>query len=176
METGGKTIPRRMKDWDVLFALILIASCAALVVYSLIISFDAMKVTDAVFYTAPGFAPLLIGVIIMALAVVLLVDGIRNGGTLAWLAPANLLKIYTSRSFRDTFLVFLYLFLYMWLFWETVPFTRIRIPFWLGTFLFLVGMMRTFKAGKFKTILAVSGITTAVVQICFGYFAGIPLP
>jgi hypothetical protein len=176
MEPAGNTIPKKMKDWDILFSLIMILACVALIVYSLMISFDAMKATDAVFYTAPGFAPLLIGIIILCLAIILLVEGIKNGGSLGWLLPANLVKIYTSRSFRDTFLVFLYLFLYMWLFWERIPFTRIRVPFWLGTFLFLVGMMTTFKAAKLKTILVISAVASFIIQISFGYFAGIPLP
>jgi hypothetical protein len=64
----------------------------------------------------------------------------------------------------------------MWVFWDRVPFTRIRVPFQLGTFLFLAGMMTTFKAGKIKTVLAISAAATAVIQISFGYFAGIPLP
>lgn len=174
METGGKQIPKKMKDWDFLFSLILIVSSAGLIAYSLKISFDAMGITDAVFYTAPGFAPFIIGIVILAAA--LLVSAIRHGGTLAWLMPANLVKIYTSKSFRETFLVLLYLFLYMWAFWEYLPFTRIRVPFWLGTFLFLVGMMTTFKAAKFKAVLLISAVTTGVIQFSFGYLAGIPLP
>ncbi len=176
MEKDDKKIRGTIKDWDVAFSLFLFLSCAALVAYSLKISFDAMEATDAVFYTAPGFAPLIIGIVVAGLAAGLFFGGLKNGGGLGWLSPANLAKIYTSRSFRETFLVFLFLFLYMWLFWENVPFTRIKVPFWFSTFLFLAGMMAAFKAAKIKNIIAISAAATAVIYISFGIFAGIPLP
>jgi hypothetical protein len=176
METDGKKFSRTMKDWDVLFSLVLMASCVALIAYSFKISFDAMGITDAVFYTAPGFAPLLVGSIIFILSAALLAGGIKNGGSLSWIAPAKLVKIYTSKSFRETFLVFFYLCIYMWTFWETIPFTRIRVPFWLGTYIFLFLMLWTFKAAKLNTALLISLIATALIQISFGHFAGIPLP
>jgi len=168
--------PEAIKHWDVLFSLILFISSLALIVYSIKISLEAMQKTDAVFYTAPGFSTFVIGIVLSVLSISQGIIAWKKGGNLRWLALSNLKKIYLSRQFLDTFLVFLYLCLYMWVFWETIPFTHIRVPFWLSTFLFLFGMMKTFRATTTKRILSISIVTTAVVQVAFGYLMGIPLP
>ncbi len=173
---GTKKAIEKTKDWDVLFSILLFLSSIALIVYSVGISLEAMQKTDAVFYTAPGFSTFIIGVVLSVLSVLQGTIAWKKGGTLRWLALSNLKSIFLSRTFLDTFLVFLYLCLYMWVFWETIPFTRIRVPFWLSTFLFLFGMMKTFRATTTKRILIISMVTTAVVQISFGYLMGIPLP
>jgi len=173
---GEKKAQDPTKDWDVLFSIILFIASGALILYSVQISLQAMRITDAVFYTAPGFATFVIGIALSVLSVALGLSALRKGGSLKWMTWDYLKTVYTSRKFKETFLVFLYLCLYMWVFWDTVPFTRIRVPFWLSTFLFLFGMMKTFKAATTKTILLVSAVTTALVQLFFGYFVGIPLP
>ncbi|MFQ3620081.1 MAG: hypothetical protein SNJ78_03945 [Spirochaetales bacterium] len=166
----------KMKEWDFLFAILLFIASLSLIVYSILISLEAMRLTDAVFYTAPGFSTFVIGVILAFLAILLWMEAFRKGGNLYWLRWSNLKTIYLSRQFLDTFLVFLYLCLYMWVFWETVPFTRIRVPFWLSTFLFLFAMMKTFKATSTGKIVVISIVTSATAQFFFGYLAGIPLP
>lgn len=176
MKYDEKTGEQKMKDWDVLFAILLMIGSVWLIFYSINLSNEAIRLTDAVFYTAPGFATLLVGIILFVLSVPLLSAAVRQGGSLSWLVPGNLIRLFLSRDFGKTALVFFLLFLYMWAFWEKIPFTRIRVPFWLSTFLFLTAMMAAFKAARFRNILIISAVTTAVVQICFGYFAGIPLP
>lgn len=173
---GEKKIPDKMKDWDVLFSILLFLASLALILYSVQISLAAMRITDAVFYTAPGFSTFVIGLVLLILSIVLGMNAVRQGGSLRWLSWMNLKKIYLSHEFGQTFLVFLYLCLYMWVFWETIPFTRIKVPFWLSTFLFLFGMMKTFRATTTKKAIAISVVTTGVVQFFFGYLAGIPLP
>ena len=163
-----------MRDKDFLFSIILMVMSLGLIVYALSISVQAMKTLDINFYTSPGFSILVVAVCILLLSITLLINALKNQASLKWLGQT--LKIATSKSARSSQLVFLYLFLYMVAFWEYVPGTRIHIPFWMTTFIFLIAMMTTFKATKLKTIVVISAITTLIVEIAFKHLAQIPLP
>ena len=166
---------KNMRDTDVLFALILMVASIALIIYSLVISFEAMRVTDCAFYIAPGLPTLLIGFFLLVSAMILLVTARRQGGDLRWLSPKKFLVKFKSKEFWNTVIVFGYLFLYMIVLWERTPLLGIHIPFWLATFIFLNLMMITFKATKFLNIIIISGITTFLVDFFFRTLARIPL-
>jgi hypothetical protein len=167
---------KSMRDKDVLFSIILMLGSCSLIVYSLIISFEAIKTVGAKFYTAPGFPVLVIGGCLFILSISLLVTALKQGGNLLWLAPKKLIVNVKSKSFWQTVAVFFYLYLYMCLFWEKIPFLDIHVPFWLTTFVFLNLMMITFRAAKIHNILIISAIVTFLTVFCFSYLARIPLP
>ena len=167
---------KSMRDKDVLFSIILMLGSCSLIVYSLIISSEAMKTVDAKFYTAPGFPVLVIGGCLFILSISLLVTALKQGGNLLWLAPKKLAGNIKSKSFWQTVAVFFYLYLYMCLFWERIPFLDIHVPFWLTTFVFLNLMMITFRAARIHNILIISAIVTLLTVFCFSYLARVPLP
>jgi len=167
---------KSMRDKDVLFGIILILGSCSLIVYSLMISFEAMETIDVEFYIAPGFSVMVIGIGLLILSISLVIAALRQGGDLLWLAPAKLIKIFKSKPFWQTLSVFFYLFLYMWAFWEKVPWLNVHVPFWLTTFIFLNLMMITFRATKIVYVLLISGLTSFLVDFVFGFLARIPLP
>lgn len=167
---------KAMRDRDVLFAIILMIASAAVTVYSISISLEAVKELQIKFYTAPGFFVMIVGGGLFVLGAVLLVMALRQGGDLRWMAPAGLLAIVRSRASRQTATVFLYLFLYMWLFWEKVPGLGLHVPFWLGTFLFLCAMMITFSKQKLLSIILISAVAAPLIDAAFRYLAKVPLP
>ena len=147
-----------------------------MIVYALVISLQAMQTLPIRFYTAPGFFVLLIGCALLILGVVLLLTAVRQGGGLRWLAPDSLLRIAGSRPARQTTIVFVYLFLYMWLFWGEVPLLGLPVPFWLGTFLFLFAMLITFTQRRWYSIVAISAVAALLIDASFRHLAGVPLP
>ena len=167
---------KSMRDKDVLFSMILMLGGCSLIVYSLIISFEAMEAVGAKFYTAPGFPIMVVGGCLFILSVSLLVTALKQGGNLLWLAPKKLAKNFKSKSCRQTITVFFYLYLYMCLFWEKIPWLNVRVPFWLTTFIFLNLMMITFRAARIRNILIISAIVSFLVVFFFSFLGRIPLP
>jgi hypothetical protein len=167
---------KRMRDKDVLFSLVLIAGSVAVISYALSISFEAMRVMQAEFYTAPGFFVLVVGAGLLLLSVSLLVTALRQGGSLRWVNPANLLAMAKRKSSRQTAAVFAYLFLYMCLFWERTPVLGLRVPFWLGTFVFLALLTLTFNRKHWPAILLGCAAATAIIDLSFRLLVRVPLP
>jgi len=167
---------KAMRDKDVLTALLLIGGSIALIAYSLSISLRAMRVAGAEFYTAPGFFLLWIATALLVLSAALLAAALRQGGDLRWLAPRRLLQIARNKAFVQTWIVFIYLYLYMCFFWERVPWLGWRVPFWLSSFVFMAAMMATFSRKKAIPILAISAIAAAAIDFAFRHLAMTPLP
>ena len=135
-----------------------------------------MRTVDATFYDAPGFSMLVISAGLLVLSLALLVVALKQGGTLRWLALRQIRAELWNRSTLKTLAVFVYLYLYMIGFGQTIPGTHIVIPFWLTTFVFLVLMMITFKAASIGYVVIISGLCTLMTYLIFGYFVKIPLP
>jgi hypothetical protein len=167
---------QEMRDRDVLFSLLLIAGSVGLIVYALRLSLEAMRAVGATFYDAPGFSILVLAGGLLVLSAALLVTALRQDGGLGWLAPSRWKGLGVDRSSRKTFVVFAYLFLYMFSFGRPIPWTRVTVPFWLSTSLFLMLTMATFRAASLRWIVVISGLGTLSVYLIFGVFAKIPLP
>ena len=167
----------RARDRDLLFGIILIAASIALCIYAMKISLDCIRVLDATFYTAPGFLILVIGIMLLACAIYLVVNALKNGGSLRWLNPKKLLKKLKEDKAWYAVLAFFYLFLYMVVLWDAkIPFTRITIPFWANTMIFMLLIMFTFKVARPRTIIIISVVTSLLVFFIFKYLIGVPLP
>lgn len=167
---------KRMRDKDVLFALVLIACSASVIAYALAISFQAMEAVNAAFYTAPGFFVLVVGITLMLLSVSLLVTALRQGGSLRWLTPTSAARWWKSKRSREAVLVFGYLYLYMCLCWSRIPVLGIPLPFWLSTFVFLCLMTFTFHRRNIPLLVLVNVAATALIYITFRMLVGVPLP
>jgi hypothetical protein len=176
MQTSDQQSNLKMRDKDVLFALILILSSVSLIVYALNLSIRAMRIVNATFYDAPGFSMLVISAGLLMLSLALLVIALKQGGRLRWLAPQQIRIAFWNRSSLKTLAVFVYLFLYMIGFGQPIPGTQVVIPFWLATFVFLALMMITFKATSVGYVVVISGLCTVITYLVFGHFVKIPLP
>jgi len=167
---------KKSLERDFVFGILLVLVGVALCIYGNNISLDAMKVMDAQYYTAPGFFIVILGLALFAMAIYMIVNAKKNGATLAWLKPKALLARFKEDRALQTVVVFFYLFLYMVVFWENVPFTRIRIPFWLNTLVFMNLLMFTFKAAKPLSIIIISVATSTSIHFIFENLIGVPLP
>ncbi|MFC1715285.1 tripartite tricarboxylate transporter TctB family protein [Candidatus Poribacteria bacterium] len=167
---------RRMRDKDVLFSILLMLGSCALIIYSLVISLEAMKTVHAEFYTAPGFSTLAVSAGLLLLGIRLLVIALRQHGDLRWLAPGRVIEYFRLKSFRQTAAVLFCLYLYMCLFWGKISWFDIHVPFWLTTFVFLSSMMLIFRATKIYRILIISGLISVLTVLVFKSLVGVPLP
>lgn len=166
-------------DKDVLFAIVLTITSIALILYSIVISFDAMRTfpEEIEFYTAPGFSILVIASAILLLSVYLFIVAKKEGGSLFWLRLGNIKRMLRMQKFRSTIIVFFYFFMYMIVLWNVrIPFYGKPIPFWINTFLFLFFMMRTFNAARLRYILVISLSVALVLDFAFTHLLRVPLP
>ncbi len=164
------------RNKDLFFALLLIMCSLGLIYYAVKISLRAMKAVDATFYDAPGFSIFVISSGLLVLSVALLVNAVREGGSLHWLTPDKWKSLCLNTSSLRTIVVFFYLFLYMAGFGQPIPGSHVTVPFWISTLVFLVLMMVTFRAASLKSIVVISGLCTLSVYLIFDVLAKIPLP
>lgn len=164
------------RERDFLFGVILIIGSIALGIYAHIISIKTMAMMDAKYYAAPGLSLLLIAIGLFAMAIYLIINSVKNGATLKWLLPKSLLKRLKEGRAYQTIIVFIYLYLYMVAFWDTVPFTKIRVPFWLNTMVFMNLLMFTFKVTRPRNIIIISLVTSFSVYFIFNNLIGVQLP
>jgi len=128
------------------------------------------------YYTAPGFLLVVISVGLLVMAMYLMIHARTHGASFAWLLPKNLIPRLKDGRAGTTVLVFFYLFIYMVVLWGNIPFTKIRIPFWLNTMVFMMVLMFTFKATKPRNIILISILTSVSVHFVFKHLIGVALP
>lgn len=166
----------KARERDLLFGITLAVSSVALCIYAHHISTDAIRIMDARYFTAPGFFILVIGIGLILMSSYLITHAIKHGATLTWLLPRRLILRFKEDRVFQTLLVFFYLYLYMVVLWDRIMFTKIRVPFWLNTMIFMNLVMFTFKVTKPRNILIISVITSFSVFFIFKYLIGVPLP
>jgi len=166
----------KARERDLLFGIFLALGSVALCIYAHKISTDAIRIMDARYLTAPGFFLLVIGIGLILMSIYLITHAVKHGATLMWLLPKRLMARFREDKVHQTLLVFFYLYLYMVVLWDTIMFTRIRVPFWLNTMIFMNLVMFTFKVTKPRNILIISVVTSFSVFFVFKYLIGVPLP
>jgi|GEM_PF-1493846 len=164
------------RERDLLFGILLLVGSIAVGIYGHIISMQAIAIMDARYFTAPGFSLLLIAIGLFAMAIYLINNAVKEGANLKWLLPKRLLARFKEGHAFQTFIVFFYLFLYMVVLWDTIPFTKIRIPFWLNTMIFMNLIMFTFKVTRPRNIIIISIVTSFSVHFVFNNLIGVQLP
>lgn len=164
------------RDKDLLFGIILIICNIFLIIYAVRISLDAMRIVDCKYYTAPGLPLLIIGVLLIILAVSLIITSLKQGADLKFILPDNLNKMLKEKQLWQTLSVFSYLFIYIFVLWDKIPYTNIHIPFWLSTFIFLNLMMITFKATSIINSIIISLAVANIIDYLFSVLAKVPLP
>jgi hypothetical protein len=165
-----------VRDRDLLFGILLVLGSAALVVYAVNLSQAAMRAREIGFYLTPGFSILLVAVALLVLGGALALTARRQGGDFRWLAPRAFFERWRAASSLRTAVLFGLLFLYMCVFWERVPGTRVPAPFTVTTFLFLAAALGLFRAARPRTIFVISAATALLIDFVFRRLAQLPLP
>ena len=134
------------------------------------IIFIALSAEDGdPFFISSGFLPLVGGVLLIALSIGMLVNGLREGGSLKLFAPKKVWSALISTAGLNT------LFIYAWI--AIYVFVLMRIlPYFLSTLIFLVVFTTRYYKKNTLTAILVSVAATLIVTFMFGGIAKIPQP
>lgn len=149
------------------------ASCAmiALGIYVFFAGLAINKDAGGVYYDAPGFLPLILGVALTGCSLLLLLASLKDGGLgtrMAELRAWGREKLHskdTAISLIGMGIMFVYSFVLFKL-----------LPFWISSFVFLVGIMAYLKATRLLRGLVISACTVAVIVVFFQVGFRVQLP
>lgn len=160
---------KKMKDADIGCGIVMVCIFSFTLYESLRMPIGDVAAVAIRFYTAPGFLPAVLSIILLILSVALIIHAVVKGGNLQWLSWSSIKALIRSRVTYNVLFVLGLLACY-------IIFLLEFMPYWLATFIFLVLFMGFFRAGRLIKISLISGIVTAAVTILFGYIIKIPLP
>jgi hypothetical protein len=121
------------------------------------------------FYAAPGFVPLILGLVIFAMSLAMFIRAVRSGGVQG--------VIPTRESFRNFLKAkpvhrWCLAMLYAWGFFFILG----KVYFYLAAFLVLFAFMATFSEKKIYISLLISVVTSAAIYLVFTKIFLVPLP
>lgn len=126
-----------------------------------------LKTVPAV--TNPGITTLVIGSLLALCGLSIGVIGLAGAGNPFAVAAEALPATMRTRGFKKGLVVIAEIAVYFFVLWNNAPFV-------VSTPVFLVAMMRTFKAGAWWKILLIAAVTTALTYYIFARLAVVPLP
>ncbi len=145
-----------------------------LIALGLFVLFSGMAISKdsgGVFYDAPGFLPIILGIALAGCSVLLLVSSLKDGGLgtrLAELREWGKAKL-KSKDTVITLVGVLIMLVYSYFLFELVP-------FWISSFIFLVGIMAYLKATTLLKGILISAGTVAVIVVFFQVGFRVQLP
>jgi len=149
------------------------ASCVmiALGIYVFVAGVGINKDVGGIYYDAPGFLPIMLGIALTGCSLLLLVASLKDGGfgarmveMKAW-GRERLHSKDAAISLIGMGIMFVYSFVLFKL-----------VPFWLSSFIFLVGIMAYLKATRLLKGLLISACTVAVIVVFFQVGFRVELP
>jgi len=149
------------------------ASCVMIVlgIYVFVAGVGINKDVGGVYYDAPGFLPVMLGIALTGCSLLLLVASLKDGGLgarmvelKAW-GRGRLHSKDAAISLIGMGIMFVYSFVLFRL-----------VPFWLSSFIFLVGIMAYLKATRLLKGLLISACTVAVIVVFFQVGFRVQLP
>jgi len=143
----------------------------ALGIYVLAAGFGISKDAGGIFYDAPGFLPILLGIALAGCSLLLFVSSLKDGGfgsRLAELREWGRGKL-KSKDTVTTLVGILIMFVYSFFLFKV-------IPFWISAFVFLFGIMAYLKATSLVKGLLISAGTIAVIIVFFQVGFRVQLP
>jgi hypothetical protein len=158
----------RLRSMDVFMGLGFLA-VGAFVAYDGFVAFHATQLATVDKSANPGVTTLFIGSLMGLLGLVIAVIGVTGSRHPFRIARQAISETLRSKTFYKGVVAMAGIAVYFFIFWD-------RLPYVVSTFLFLAGMMTTFKAGAWWKIGLISGATVAIVWYVFGVLAMIPLP
>lgn len=155
------------KLFDFLASVVLIA----LGIFTLISGLGISKDSGGLFYDAPGFLPVILGIVLIGCSVLLLSGSLMEGGLAGRFSE---LKVWTkeksrSKDTRIMLIGILIMFIYSFFLFKL-------LPFWISSFVFLVGIMAYLKATTLLKVLLISACTVAVIVLFFQVGFRVQLP
>jgi hypothetical protein len=143
----------------------------ALGIYVLAAGFGISKDAGGLFYDAPGFLPILLGISLAGCSALLLVSSLKDGGVGARVSE---LKTWSrgklgSRDTVTTLFGIVIMFVYSFFMFKV-------IPFWISSFVFLLGIMAYLKATSLIKGILISAGTVAVIIVFFQVGFRVQLP
>ncbi len=120
------------------------------------------------FYAAPGFVPLILGLVTLAMSVALFVRAVRSGGYRVVPSREAFIGFIKSKPTRRWLLAMAYTFGFF--------FILGHVYFYLAAFLVLFAFMATFGEHKLYVSLIISIAASAAVYLVFTKIFLVPLP
>jgi len=160
---------KKLRDADMAVGIILVLVCLYFIYDSLKMFGGEVAGESVIYYSSPGFPPLLVLGLILFSSVIIIIHGMKKGGDLKWISWKNVHSFFLDKATHRVLLVIGVISFY-------VLFLIGKMPYWLSTFIFLVLFMGLFKATKFYKIILISAVATAFVTLMFGKVVKIPLP
>jgi|GEM_PF-4475315 uncharacterized membrane protein YecN with MAPEG domain len=160
---------KTLRKTDLAFGAVLFVLALFFLGKSLQMNREAMDVFGSVLYTAPGFLPAIVSIILMILGLTLMISAWREGARLSigdFRAAWGAMKSNTAIRIYGIVAMFgVYIFLLIGL-----------LPFAVATFLYLFGFMLLFKAGHWLKLLFISALSSLAIVYVFQELVNIPLP
>ena len=159
------------KAWytsHILFSIALILASIYIIIDSLKMSIPLIEKGQATILDMPGLSPIICSLLLIGLSIVMIRSAWRSGGTLRYLASAEIRKALIGPEAIVVYKVFALFLLYVY---ALIPF----LPYWASTFLFMVVFMLSFRVFSWKTIL-ISISTALSIMVIFGKLFRVNLP
>lgn len=124
---------------------------------------------DRRFYVSAGFLPLLFSLLFACIHIRIIAVALKEGGSLSLFSPANVRKAVGGSTGLKAVFILGWMAFYLFVMLK-------RLPYPVSTFVFLTVFMSAFHKRSMLTVLVLSVLTTALITVCFGHIAKIPLP
>ncbi|HUW69160.1 MAG TPA: tripartite tricarboxylate transporter TctB family protein [bacterium] len=149
------------------------ASCVmiALGIYVFFAGVAINKDVGGIYYDGPGFLPIILGVALTGCSLLLLFASLKDGGLDARMAEMRVWGREKAHS-KDTAISLIgmaIMFIYSFVLFKL-------LPFWISSFIFLVGIMAYLKATRLLRGLLISACTVAVIVVFFQVGFRVQLP
>jgi hypothetical protein len=149
------------------------ASCVmiALGIYVFLAGVAINKDVGGIYYDGPGFLPIILGVALTGCSLLLLIASLKDGGLGARMAEMRAWGREKAHS-KDTAISLIgmvIMFIYSFVLFKL-------LPFWISSFIFLVGIMAYLKATRLLRGLLISACTVAVIVVFFQVGFRVQLP
>jgi hypothetical protein len=160
---------KKMRDGDIVISTFFIVGSLWTAYESIRMSYEMYSKGLATLYTVPGLFPLIVSIAILGCSISVLLNALRVGGDLKFLSPDSLKKTFSDFEAFIPAIVFGLLAVYVFVLVE-------RVPFVIGTFLFISTMMVIFKAAKGIWIVSISAIYSLIAVYFFTAVVGTSFP
>ena len=120
------------------------------------------------FYAAPGFVPLILGLVTLVMSIALFVRAARSGGYRIIPTRRAVIEFFKSKPTKRWLLAMVYTFGFF--------FILGHVQFYIAAFLILFAFMATFGEHKLYISLIISIISSTAVYLVFTKIFLVPLP
>lgn len=160
---------KKIRDGDIVISTLFIIGSLWVAYESIRMSYEMYSKGLATLYTVPGLFPLIVSIAIFGCSISVLLNALKVGGDLKFLSVTSLRKTFSDFDAFIPAIVFGLMVIYVFILVE-------RLPFVIGTFIFITAMMAIFKAAKGVWIVCISTIYSLIVVYFFTTVVGTSFP